>query len=242
MIAMTTFGEAALPLPKFIKPCARNDPKLNECALSHGIPVIPQFKDGLPKYHIPVLEPLSILEIKVNQDNKGVGFNLVAKDVLVNGLSNSQMKDIRIELDPPHFWVDFHTPKVEMLGKYNIDGKVLILPIKGDGDANVTLVDVNFQYEFGGDLEKREDGKEYLSVKKTHINFKAGRTYMNLSNLFNGDEALGKRMNEFLDANWREVTEELGPPIADALAEVVKRFVEGVTDQVPFDEIFPEKV
>jgi hypothetical protein len=28
---------------------------------------------------------------------------------------------------------------LELLGKYNINGRILLLPISGDGDANVTL-------------------------------------------------------------------------------------------------------
>ncbi|KAG8227706.1 hypothetical protein J437_LFUL007988 [Ladona fulva] len=252
VVAMTTGTQAALPLPNFIKPCSRNDPNLSECALSSGRPIIDRFKDasqgaawGLPKYRIPKLEPLQISEIKVNQEkgaNSGVGIDLVAKDIFAHGLSNAEMRNISVQLNPPHFWCSFFIPRIELESKYTIDGKILILPIKGEGDANITLVNMDLFYDFGGEWEKRDDGKEYLKVKDYKIQFKSGRTYIKLTNLFNGDAELGKRMNEFLDVNWKEVTEEMGPPIADALGEVIKTIMEGFTDQVPYEYIFPEKV
>jgi Haemolymph juvenile hormone binding protein (JHBP) len=36
------------------------------------------------------------------------------------------------------FW-KLKIPRVSLLGKYNVNGKVLVLPIKGNGDMNVTL-------------------------------------------------------------------------------------------------------
>jgi len=35
-------------------------------------------------------------------------------------------------------------PNFQLIGKYNADGKVLVLPIKGSGDSNLTLGKPNF--------------------------------------------------------------------------------------------------
>ncbi|XP_046393777.1 protein takeout-like isoform X2 [Ischnura elegans] len=188
---VTITSGARIPLPDFIKPCSRNDPKLNECVRKQGPAVIPKLKDGIRKYRIPKLEPLRVEQIKVDQDESAsVGINLIANDIDLHGVSQAQLKDIDIQLDPPVFKMKFLFPRVELLAKYDINGKVLILPIQGKGDANITM---------------------------------------------------GDRMNEFMDVNWREVTQELGPPIADALALVVRSIVSGIVEQVPLVNIFPEK-
>lgn len=38
-----------------------------------------------------------------------------------------------------HVEWDFELDQCLFLGKYSIEGQVLILPIKGDGDANITV-------------------------------------------------------------------------------------------------------
>jgi Haemolymph juvenile hormone binding protein (JHBP). len=45
----------------------------------------------------------------------------------------------RTLLEKQHIEWDFEIPQVQILGTYNISGKVLVLPITGSGDANVTI-------------------------------------------------------------------------------------------------------
>ncbi|XP_071439966.1 protein takeout-like [Hetaerina americana] len=233
---------ASLPLPEFISPCARDDPKLNECALERGKTVIAHLKDGLPKYHIPRLEPLHVEEIKINQDEKsGVGINLVAKNVDIHGVSEGELRDIRIQLDPTSFKLSIFFPRIEIMSKYNVNGKILILPIQGDGNANITMVNLELGFDFTAELNKKKDSQNYLKLGEHQITYKMSRNYIKMDNLFNGNKALGDRMNEFMDVNWREVTEELGPPIADALALVIKSIIAGILEQVPYENIFPVK-
>ncbi|XP_046393797.1 protein takeout-like [Ischnura elegans] len=239
---VTITSGAVLPLPDFVKPCSRNDPKLNECALKQGPVVIPKLKDGIRKYRIPKLEPLRVDQIKVDQDQSAaVGINLVANDIDIHGVSQAQLKDIDIQVDPPVFKMKFFIPRVELLAKYDISGKVLILPIQGKGDANITMVNLNLDFDFDGEWVKKEDGLKYMKMKNHHIKYDMARNYIKLDNLFNGNKALGDRMNEFMDVNWREVTQELGPPIADALALVIRSIASGIVEQVPLENIFPEK-
>ena len=49
-------------------------------------------------------------------------------------------------------------------------------------------------------------------------------------------------MNTFLNENWKELVRELTPPVSEAVNEVVKRVFTGISELVPYDEIFPETV
>ncbi|XP_046393799.1 protein takeout-like isoform X2 [Ischnura elegans] len=194
------------------------------------------------KYRIPKLEPLRVDQIKVDQDQSAaVGINLVAHDIDIHGVSQAQLKDMDIQVDPPVFKMKFFFPRVELLAKYKISGKVLILPIQGKGDANITMVNLDLEFGFDAEWVKKENGVQYLKMKDHYIKYDTTRNYIKLDNLFNGNKALGDRLNEFIDVNWREVTQELGPPFADAIALVIRRIVSGILEQVPRDNIFPEK-
>lgn len=45
----------------------------------------------------------------------------------------------RVDEKKRHVEWDFELDQCMFLGQYSIEGQVLILPIKGDGDANITV-------------------------------------------------------------------------------------------------------
>lgn len=45
----------------------------------------------------------------------------------------------RLDVNKRHIELTASVPLLSVRGRYTADGRVLILPIKGDGDANVTL-------------------------------------------------------------------------------------------------------
>jgi hypothetical protein len=46
---------------------------------------------------------------------------------------------VRVDLEKRHIEWDFFHPYITIVGKYEISGQVLILPIRGKGGANITL-------------------------------------------------------------------------------------------------------
>lgn len=53
----------------------------------------------------------------------------------------SEPKDSKYE-------VHARIPRVEMIAKYNIEGRVLVLPITGNGKSNLTLGKFNFLIKY----------------------------------------------------------------------------------------------
>jgi len=45
----------------------------------------------------------------------------------------------RLDLKKRHIEWDFYAEKAAIYGIYNVSGQVLILPIRGNGKANITL-------------------------------------------------------------------------------------------------------
>lgn len=45
----------------------------------------------------------------------------------------------RIDLKNEKMFWKLSIPRLSLLGKYTVNGKVLVLPIKGSGDMNITL-------------------------------------------------------------------------------------------------------
>nr|CAD7578714.1 unnamed protein product [Timema californicum] len=146
-----------------------------------------------PQYRIPKLEPLRLDEIKIDQGSGPVQLSLTGKDVKVHGLSQAVLKSVKFDSDSKSLDIGFTVDKVTVLAKYDISGKVLVLPITGQGDLNITLDELSGVYKVKLDLKKNEkDGKDYAQINNSDFKFNTKRAYFQLDNLFNGDKALGR--------------------------------------------------
>lgn len=187
------------------------------------------------------MDPLFITSLTVNQGSRQIGLAMTIKNFNIYGLRNTKFKRARTELEKQHIEWDFEIPRVEILGQYDISGKVLILPIVGTGDANVTITNLKITYKYDWTYVTR-NGKQYMNVTTSKLLFENGKTYFDLKNLFNGDKILGPQMNFFLNDNWQEVTRELGPAVGDAIGEVFRQLLTSIAELVPWEYIYPEKV
>lgn len=95
-----------------------------------------------------------------------------------------------------YFQVYAVVPKITITGKYKIDGRVLVLPIQGEGNAHLVFDNVNLVVKYKPKVLEK-NGKQYIQTEKFQLEFDTSRLHVNLENLFNGDKALGKSIFYF---------------------------------------------
>lgn len=133
--------------------------------------------------------------------------------------------------------MDATVPKISITGKYKINGRVLVLPIRGEGNADLVFDNAKLVIKYKPKvIEKR--GKEYIQTERFQLDFDTTRLHINLENLFNGDKALGDNMNLFLNENWRDILNELKPAITFAVEEILKGIINRIFIRVPYADIF----
>lgn len=86
----------------------------------------------------------------------------------------------------------------------------------------------------------KRNGRVYIKVKDIKTKYILGKTKLHLANLFNGDNALGVRMNTFLNENWESLSEEVRPLMENAMAEIVRSSADRLFKTYSFDELMPE--
>ncbi|KAK3918192.1 Protein takeout [Frankliniella fusca] len=195
----------------------------------------PQRLRGDRKYKIPNLNPLTVYDFKVSQGTRSVGLKIHMKEATVHGLPELVFDSAKVDLKKRHIQWNMRGETVAITGIYNVTGNVLILPITGQGPANITLKNCVFNYTFDYELKKQSDGKDYMKITDSNLRFDTTRVYVRLENLFNGDKLLGENMNRFINENWREVTQEIGPTIANAVADVFHQILTNISDLVPWE-------
>lgn len=88
------------------------------------------------------IDPLQIPEIQLNQGAESpVNIKLKFSNVSMHGIQKFECSKVVGWQENPEgkYELNFKGPVLSLLGPYSISGKVLLLPIQGVGDSNITL-------------------------------------------------------------------------------------------------------
>ncbi|XP_013113019.1 protein takeout [Stomoxys calcitrans] len=182
-------------------------------------------RKGLPAASFPVVEPFHLKKVQLTDGHSGsLNLKFSLRDVDVVGLSTVKFdRAVGFSPDPATSKFELYgsLPKLTIRSKYNADGRILILPIQGDGDADISFENVKFSTKFKPALHPK-NGKMFLTVDKLKVLLEPQRMNIKLANLFNGDQALGSHMNQFLNENWSDVWVELQPAVQSTISDIIK--------------------
>lgn len=118
-----------------LKLCQKNDPNLSDCLRKAIETVRGNLTEGIPELLIPPCEPLKIPEIRIKQNAGAIRMESAYSNVIISGLSNFTLRDIRVDSKAGKFQADLWFPALEMTSNYLIHGKLLLMPISGSGNA-----------------------------------------------------------------------------------------------------------
>ncbi|KAJ8970833.1 hypothetical protein NQ317_000706, partial [Molorchus minor] len=220
----------------YIKPCKRGDPNFNECVKQHAVAAIPSLLKGDKEFKIPNLVPFHIDSILLKPSDN---LSIKMKNIVLRGLETAEVRNIIFDLEKKHAHAQLAFKKIVLDGEYNIDGRILVVPIMGHGPANIVSDNFVVDYSFDYDLVKKEDGKEYIDPNiRTTTEYTSQKNHYQFDNLFNGDKILGDRINEFLNEHQAELHEDLKGSLSEVINSVVTSILKSIIATVPYDEVF----
>ncbi|KYB26934.1 protein takeout [Tribolium castaneum] len=144
------FCENAKLPPNFQK-CNRNQADLKECVLKAAQNGISQLTRAYDKINIPNLEPFEVPEVIVGQGSGTVAVDQNFKNCKFSGFYKMKLEQFEFDFDKKILHILGTFPDITKKCDYELDGKVLLLPIKGTGKSTVVLenlvADVVFPFE-----------------------------------------------------------------------------------------------
>lgn len=155
---------------------------------------------------MPPCEPLSIPEIRIKQNAGAIRMESVYTDVAISGLSNFTVRKVHADPSTGDLHIDFWFPLLKMASNYYLNGKVLLMPLSGNGTAIGNFSKFNkffFCLEFRNlhfffllaDVDAtvgmkhkmtRDNNVKQWSVDDVNVEFNIGDASVQLDNLFNG--------------------------------------------------------
>ncbi|KRT86269.1 hemolymph juvenile hormone-binding protein, partial [Oryctes borbonicus] len=202
-VTVATLAGAA-KLPSYITACKRDPATLSDCATKEARKVLPVLLNGDKSLKIPKLNPLRLPEVKIDA---GDNLKIKLSDVSIFGFEDHTIDKLDIDLNKQHIQLKVRFPRLNLQSKYEVNGQILVLPIRGSGPANITFVGGQYTYNTDFTIEKR-GSDEHIQLTGSKLDYTTQRSYFQLDNLFDGDKVLGDQMNKFLDENWRDVEKD----------------------------------
>ncbi|XP_069681819.1 protein takeout-like isoform X2 [Periplaneta americana] len=143
LLAVTLcLAHAEVPkLPSYFKVCSRIDPNFGECVLNSSREIIPHLVKGDKMFNLPLLDPFEIKELKLSHGQGRGQLNLTLRDVKLQGLKDAYILNYSNDFNKSRNSFLLTVPQLKVLGTYNISGQILLLPITGTGNINITLGD-----------------------------------------------------------------------------------------------------
>ncbi|EDW13827.1 uncharacterized protein Dmoj_GI23924 [Drosophila mojavensis] len=216
-----------------------------ECIINVSHKLVRQYaRTGYAPAAFPQVEPFLIKRFDISDGRSGsLSLKLNFRDVNVEGLSGVKFdRAVGFDRNPSTSKFEMYGAfsKIVLRGKYLADGRILILPIRGDGDADITLHNPKFSVKFKPATQVR-NGRTFLSVDKLKVLVEPQKMNIKLTNLFNGDQALGNNLNQFLNENWADVWSELQPSVHVAIADIMKSILATLFKRFAYEDLFLEE-
>lgn len=86
----------------------------------------------------------------------------------------------------------------------------------------------------------KNGNQKYFDVNDVKVELNIGGASVNLTNLFNGDAELGSMMNKFVNDNWREITAEIRPALAESTEHILRGMANRLNEIYSIDQFLPE--
>ncbi|KAJ3650888.1 hypothetical protein Zmor_016964 [Zophobas morio] len=224
-------------LPHSFKKCTLEQPDSKKCvkeAAEYNVHLlIHPFKD----LHLPGLKPLLIPSLSIGSGKRAVAVEQHFNDCNIYGFDHVELEKFEFHFDKKFLEMDAHFAEITKKCHYQLNGRVLLLPIRGEGDSTIVLRNMKIS-GFLPYQEVKRSGKTYLSFDSHNVTFDVGSVYFHFDNLFNGDRGLGDSLNKVLNDNWKQVFDDVKPNYSKVMDDIIQSLLNQFFGRVSLEDAF----
>lgn len=236
LVEVTIGAEALRDIPEFLHICQVQQPQYETCVTNSINDLKPYLKVGVPEYHIPSLEPLKLKKLSASLANS---LKVQATDINVYGASNFEIAKVKIDFTNLLINVDVALPNIAIDGRYDVDGKILLLPIRGSGPLTGNFSECIGACKIKVERYFDENGVEKGRITEFRMKISVGKGSLKLDNLFDGEQVLGDVVNSAINNNFQLIMREFSPLLEVALSDAFRDIADKIVQQFSFSQLFP---
>lgn len=143
-------------------------------------------------------------------------------------------------MDTLNFVVELDLPNLSIEGNYDVDGRVILLQIRGSGPMTGDFTNCKALVKLQMQKSKRNDGENYLKLTDLKTRISVGSGKLNLKNLFGGDPVLGEAVNTAINSNFDSFLQEIKPSVESGISNTFTEIANGILQEFTYEMLFPE--
>ncbi|KAK9892733.1 hypothetical protein WA026_021924 [Henosepilachna vigintioctopunctata] len=204
LIIVSVSATIAAKLPQDWIKCSLTKNEAEDCLGNAVEYAISHLKSGAPDLTIASLEPLLIPSLTIGAGTGPVNVDQRFNDIKLHGLTGSKVLTGSADLENNVMFAQSITPVLRLEANYEMNGRILLLPIQGTGLCNITLINTAINHTLHTEMIQKKK-KDFLNIKEYTVTLRPEKVIFHFDNLFNGDKRLGDEINRVMNENQEEV-------------------------------------
>ncbi|EEB15089.1 conserved hypothetical protein [Pediculus humanus corporis] len=176
--------------------------------------------------------------MNIDQSNQPISLKLKLIDTIHTGLSTLNFHSASIDTINDRWILNGTLPYYSLHGKYKGNGKLLLLPIIGEGNANFTYLDTKVDFVMDGRRKKEKGEIIIFNLIKLKVYFTFDKCFVTITNLFSGNKQLSDAVNHFIGNNSKEVMNGVKSSLEKIYSSLYYNMINKLISDVPYTEIF----
>uniref|UniRef100_A0A1I8PC62 Hemolymph juvenile hormone binding protein n=1 Tax=Stomoxys calcitrans TaxID=35570 RepID=A0A1I8PC62_STOCA len=218
--------------PSYLETCKIYEPEFTKCSTRSVQAFLTEiFNERVPEVNAVLgkLEPLKLDRLNFKQDNnEAATIRATLTDLMVSGLSKIQVTESRVSKKDFGWLTKLFLPNFKLEGQYKMDGRILLLPLNGEGHMIIDIDSMNITMRTKTRLIEK-GGFTFYNVTEIKVDVDAKKMFTRFDNLFGGsNKEIEDSTNESFNKNWRDFFEALRPLITDTVNKVMFKLISKV--------------
>ncbi|XP_076683084.1 circadian clock-controlled protein daywake [Andrena cerasifolii] len=236
----TWTGAAVGELPPGVQPCPpTNDlQQYNRCVMKQLKAITPYLAKGIPSLKLPALDPLFLPSLTVDRNLEALKIKANMSQIRVHGATNFLIDDLKANPNDLSVAIKVQLPHVHVKGDYDVQGRLLLLPLNGAGSFKGNFTNTEAQVNAQGKEVTDKNGVQRIEIDKLVTKIRVGDGNIKLksppSHTLAADAAA-----TFFNSNPRLVLDIASPIIEDTAATVSRALAARALGVLTKQELLP---
>ncbi|KNC20584.1 hypothetical protein FF38_00427 [Lucilia cuprina] len=220
----------------YLKPCKIYQPGFTACSTENTQRLLTQLGKGVPEINeiIGSIDPIKLKEINFKQDNtEAASLRADLSDLTATGIKGLVIKESKVSKKDFSWLTKIFIPKFKLEGHYKMDGRVLLLPLNGEGHFVIEIDDMDIIMRTKTHLIEK-GGFTFYNITSIKVDLEISKLRTQFDDLFGGNnKEIERSTNESFNKNWKEFFEALRPLINETVERVLFDILHPVFSIIP---------
>ncbi|XP_011879811.1 PREDICTED: circadian clock-controlled protein-like [Vollenhovia emeryi] len=240
LVFVTWARTAVSELPPGVTSCPRtsNLSEYDKCVLKQLQAMTPYFAKGVPSLKLPALDPLFLPSLTIDRNLESLKIRANMSQIRVYGGTNFIVQDLKANPNDLTISIKVRLPHMYVNGDYDVQGRLLLLPLSGIGNFKGNFTDTDAQVNAQAKEITDKKGVQRLQINKlvTKIRVGSGKIVLKSppAHTLTADAAA-----TFFNSNPRLVLDIASPIIEDTAATVSKALAARALSVLTKQELVP---